>query len=232
MRTREQPLFSIITVTLNPGATLGRTVDSVKSQRCREFEHIIKDGGSIDGSLQRFAAAADDYRPNVIRQQDSGIYDAMNQGLSLARGKYVLFLNSGDRLYDENVLEIVAAQVSRDPAPVLVYGDYYDEPLRMVMRSPKRLGGFFLYRNTLCHQACFVERSAIEGLGGFDTSLRVLADYDLLLRIVRGLRAPCQYVRSPLASTLGGGFSAQRSNAEFALGEAVLLRRRYFTPAV
>lgn len=222
------PVFSVITVTLNPGGSLGRTVDSVRRQRCRAFEHIIKDGGSTDGSLDGMAGATEDYRPIVVREPDSGIYDAMNQGLRAARGTYVLFLNAGDRLYDDGVLGDVASAVSVDPAPSLVYGDYFDEPLQAVLKSPKRLSNFFLFRNTLCHQACFVRRSVMNALGGFDTSLTVVADYDALIRMRLGLGVSYLHLARPLVSTLGGGFSAQRANAERALREADVLRRRHF----
>lgn len=229
MGTPTRPLFSIVTVTLNPGSALGRTVESVEAQEFRDVEHIIKDGGSTDRSIERLASAANGYRRLVHSQPDAGIYDAMNQGLKLARGRFVLFLNAGDRLFDPSTLKLVAAQVCRGSVAPLIYGDYYFDPLEMVVTSPKKLSAFFLYRNTLCHQACFVERETLESLRGFDTSLRVVADYDVLLRMRRRLRVPYLYLRTPLASILGGGFSAQRSNAEIALKEAERLRRKYFT---
>lgn len=222
------PLFSVITVTLNPGAQLGHTVRSVAAQRFRNFEHLIKDAGSTDGSVQQYARSIAGYEPIVIRQADEGIYDGMNQALAHARGKYVLFLNAGDTLYNENVLGQVAVVADSEPDVHLIYGDYFAGWLRCVVRSPKRLTRFALYRNTLCHQSCFVRRDQLSASGGFDTCLRVLADYDLLLRMMLSADASCHYIDEPLSWCLGGGFSAMPINAAIGRREAKLLRHRHF----
>lgn len=154
----------------------------------------------------------------------------MNQALDHARGKYVLFLNAGDLLYDGDVLEQVAQVVRREPDLGLVYGDYYSVPLQMVVKSPKRLSRFSLYRTMLCHQACFAMREQIDKLGRFDTSLRVEADYDVLLRLVLGAGVSYRYLEKTFASCMGGGFTAQLDNAQIGAREAELLRRRHFRP--
>jgi len=224
------PLFSIITVTFNPGEGLARTVDSLSAQRCRDFEQIIKDAGSTDGSVQQLARQAKDYTPIVICQPDNGIFDAMNQALDHASGKYVLFLNAGDLLFDGGVLEQVAKVVTQEVDLGLVYGDYFSGPLQLVVKSPKRLSGFFLYRTTLCHQSCFAAREQIEKLGRFDTTYPVVADYDLLLRMVLGASVPYQYLPKTLCWYLGGGSSTQPVNAWRGGREAQTFRRRYFRP--
>ena len=224
------PLFSLITVTLNPGEGLGRTIESVKAQRCRDFEHLVKDAGSSDGSVERYARAAQDYCPIIIHKPDGGIYDAMNQALDYANGKYVLFLNAGDLLYDGEVLERVAGVVRQNPALGLVYGDYFAAPLQVVVKSPRRLSSFFIYRTMLCHQAWFAAHEEIDKLGRFDTALRVVADYDLLLRLVLDAGVSSQYVEKTIASYLDGGFSTQPHNRQSALEERKLLLRRHFRP--
>jgi glycosyltransferase involved in cell wall biosynthesis len=225
---KNRPLFSLITVTYNPGEGLRRTVESVKAQRYRDFEHVIKDGGSTDGSLEAYAQDAPGYAPLIARQADGGIYDAMNQALSHATGRFVLFLNAGDSLFDAQVLESVAAVLRLRPDLGLVYGDYFSETLRQGVKSPSRLTRFALFRNTLCHQSCFAQRECIERLGGFDTSLRVLADYDLLLRMLFLDRVPFAYLGKPLASCMGGGFSARLENVRLGSLEARIVRDRYF----
>ncbi|MEI6513898.1 MAG: glycosyltransferase family 2 protein [bacterium] len=226
-----QPLFSIITVTLNPGGGLGRTVDSVKAQIFRDFEHIVKDAGSTDGSVAQYARSGNDYDPIVIIRTDRGIYDAMNQALDYASGKYVLFLNAGDLLYDGEVLEQVAQVVKNEPALGLVYGDYFAETLQLIVKSPKRLSGFFLYRTMLCHQACFFMREEVDKIGRFDNSLRVVADYDLLLRLVLGSGLSFKYLGKSFTSYMGGGFSIYPDNARIGAREVNLLRQRHFRPS-
>jgi len=222
------PLFSIITVTLNPGDALGRTVDSVKSQKCRDFEHIIKDAGSTDGSLEQYARTANDYQPIIIFEPDRGIFDAMNQAMDHAHGKYVMFLNAGDILYSEDILQQVSSVVSQHSDLGLVYGDYFDAQLQLVIKSPKRLTSFYLYRTMLCHQACFVSHDIIEKLGRFDTSFPVAADYDLLLRVVRGEGVSYRYLEKTIASYMGGGSSSRPANAAAGAREARRLRKQHF----
>ena len=93
-----QSSFSIVVVCLNPGEKLAATINSILAQQYGNYEIIIKDGGSKDGSIEKLPA---DSRIRLFSEKDSGIYDAMNQALSRINGQYVLFLNCGDLFYDE-----------------------------------------------------------------------------------------------------------------------------------
>ena len=111
--------FSIVTVALNPGDKLQKTLDSVFCQTCTDYEIILKDGGSTDGSMDKWRNAEQkaDNEPGTGRVRffdvpDKGIYDAMNQAVQQAEGDFVLFLNCGDMLADRNVLERVAEILS------------------------------------------------------------------------------------------------------------------------
>lgn len=105
--------FSIITVALNPGKKLQETLDSIFCQTCTYYEVIVKDGGSTDGSTDRWK-----HDPHVrfFEEPDRGIYDAMNQAVRYAKGEFVLFLNCGDVLADKTVLERVAAIIDGESA--------------------------------------------------------------------------------------------------------------------
>ena len=100
--------FSLLTVCLNPGEKLRGTLESALMQTYGDFEVLIKDGGSTDGSLEGVSDLLADPRVRVITRKDTGIYDAMNQAVEEVAGKYVFFLNCGDKLYDETVLGKVA----------------------------------------------------------------------------------------------------------------------------
>lgn len=223
------PLFSIITVTLNAGDALGVTVDSIKKQTYRDFEHIVKDAGSRDGSVQRYVKAEDAYTPVVIRQPDRGIYDAMNQALQHATGTYVLFLNAGDTLHHPEVLAEVARAAEAAPEAGLVYGDYVADRLNMVVRNPRALSDFHLFRGPLCHQCCFARRDLLSASGAFDTSLKVLADYDALLRLVLDARCTYRHCGTIVASYMGEGFSERPDVAPQLRREVELIRGRHFT---
>lgn len=225
--TMPSPLISIVTVTFNPGEDLFRTIQSVRSQTFRDFEHIIKDAGSRDGSVARYAVSSDNYRPVVLVQADTGIYDAMNQGLLHATGRYVLFLNAGDGFCNAQVLKMIADAAAEFPQASLLYGDYIADTIDTLVRSPAKLSPFTLYRNTLCHQTCLLARDRIAGAGGFDASMRMLADYDLLLRVVLH-GGGSHYLRCPLARYKGGGFSANPANLTIKRQEMAMVRRRHF----
>ena len=99
--------YSILVVCLNAGQRLLDTIDSIISQKYQNYEIIIKDGESQDGSVELVKSRYTEYlsRIQIYSQRDSGIYDAMNQACTYAKGDYYLFLNTGDSFYDEFVLE-------------------------------------------------------------------------------------------------------------------------------
>lgn len=113
--------FSIIVVCLNPGEKLNQTMESILSQTCQDFEVIVKDGGSRDGSVEKLSKSFGNLESRHIRlyvEKDSGIYDAMNQAVSHAEGEFLIFMNCGDVFFDEEVLEkieqYIEAEVQQD----------------------------------------------------------------------------------------------------------------------
>ena len=106
-------MISIITINYNNLSGLIKTVNSVKSQISKSYEHIIIDGGSIDGSFD-YILANKSLFSNWVSERDSGIYDAMNKGILFSKGTHVLFLNSGDTLYDDNILSSIDFELYSD----------------------------------------------------------------------------------------------------------------------
>ena len=106
------PLISVITCTYNAAATLERTLRSVARQTYPRVEHLLVDGCSTDGTfarIQRYVERGMPYSVRVVREPDAGLYDAMNKGIRQASGDYIVFLNAGDALHDEDSLSRVAA---------------------------------------------------------------------------------------------------------------------------
>ena len=193
--------FSIVVVCLNPGEKLLKTVQSVLNQKYGNYEIVVKDGGSTDGSLEQLPA---DSRIRVYTRPDSGIYDAMNQAMSYVTGQFVQFLNCGDLLHDDMVLERLAA----------------------VIYSAPEVNDFTCYRNVPCHQVCFYD-VRLFAERGYDVKYRVRADYEHFLYCIYDRKAEAVYVEMIVADYEGGGFSETRENRRISEKEHAEITKRY-----
>jgi glycosyltransferase involved in cell wall biosynthesis len=176
-------MFSIIVPTLNAVTTLRVCLDSIARQTCRDFELVVVDGGSTDGTPD----IANSFAPNLgARLQihcgtDQGAYDAMNRGVGLATGTWLLFLGGDDELYEADTLARVAAFIGEHEPSDLIYGD-------VIPRSASfRYGGAFdldrlLFKGNICHQSIFYRRDLFESIGPYNLRYRVLADWDFNIR--------------------------------------------------
>lgn len=206
--------FSIVVVCLNPGEKLNQTLDSILSQTCADYEIVVKDGGSGDGSVEGMRA---DGRIRLYREKDGGIYEAMNQAVSHAEGDFVLFLNCGDSFPDERVLERTSAYIDEkagqgeDLSRLVLYGDTLGEKNEVVIASPPRIDGFACYRNIPCHQTCFYSRQLCLDKP-YDPTFRIRADYDHFLWCYYRAGAEFVHMDFAAASYEGGGYSESREN--------------------
>ena len=143
--------FSIITINYNEGAGLKRTIDSVLSQTCRDYEYIVIDGGSTDNSIEAIRQNAEGIA-YWTSEKDRGIYHAMNKGIKAAKGDYCIFMNSGDTFYDTEALaHVVTAGQWAD----VVCGDIcFGED--NICPNPERVTMKTFYKHTLYHQASFI----------------------------------------------------------------------------
>ena len=165
-------LFSIVTVTYNCASSIQKTIESVICQTNTSYEYIIIDGNSDDDTLTKTT----EYKQHIttlISEPDSGIYDAMNKGTTLANGEWILFLNSGDILSDENVLSNVAAYLTKSTSDI-VYGNIYveKENIRILKVASEPCNKHRMY---FCHQSAFVRTEIMKKIG-FDSSLKMSAD--------------------------------------------------------
>lgn len=180
--------FSILTVVRNRAATIGDALDSLAGQTYHAFEHVVQDGGSTDGTAELLRRrAAEDPRIQLVSAADGGIYDALNRALARASGDVVGLLHSDDFFAHPRVLEHVAERFQATGAQA-IYGnlDYVaeDDKSRVVRHwsaghfTPAKLRQGWMPP----HPALFLRREVIERCGGYDTSFRIAADYDSILR--------------------------------------------------
>jgi glycosyltransferase involved in cell wall biosynthesis len=172
--------ISIITINFNNQDGLKRTIDSVVSQSFNDFEWIIIDGGSTDGSRELIEQNASRFA-YWVSEPDSGIYNAMNKGIKKAKGEYLLFLNSGDYLYGERSLkQVVMAGLDAD----VVYGYIMvdKEGTKEIYKYQREITlATFIYE-TINHSGCaFIRRSLFDRYGLYDESLRIVSDWKFFL---------------------------------------------------
>ena len=153
--------FSIITINYNNREGLRKTIESVVGQTCRDFEYIVIDGGSTDGSRE----VIDEYADRIdywVSEPDKGIYNAMNKGIKVAHGNYLNFMNSGDCFYNESVLNDVLPHLNADIVTgKSVNEDFSARPFH-VTGKPTMIQ---FYSNTVDHQASFIARRLFMGSG-------------------------------------------------------------------
>lgn len=195
--------FSIIVVCLNAGEELHKTVQSILDQSYGDFEIIIKDGLSKDGSIQSLKR---DSRIKVSACKDSGIYDAMNQAYVQASGEYIYFLNCGDYFYERDTLLKVSRYMKEHPGRNIYYGDIYERLRESHVASNPHLNAFACYRNVPCHQACFYQRELLRN-HPFQTGYKVRADYEQFLWCFFKAHASTFYMKDTICSYQGGGYS-------------------------
>ncbi len=168
----QHPLFTIVTVSFNCVSLIEQTMDSVIRQSFKDWEYIVIDGGSTDGTANLIRSNASSLS-FWCSEPDGGIYEGMNKGIARAHGKWILFLNAGDTLADERTLEQVAPYAQENAADVL-YGDILisrnGKPFLKVAEEPRNK-----HRMYFCHQAAFTRTSLLRAQP-FDTRFRFSAD--------------------------------------------------------
>ncbi|MFS2188735.1 glycosyltransferase family 2 protein [Mucilaginibacter sp. Mucisp84] len=203
------PRLSVITIVYNNVRDIERTIQSVINQTYSNIEYVIVDGLSNDGTLQ----VIDKYKSQItkfISEKDEGIYDAMNKGLALATGDYVIFMNSGDEFYDN---ETVAAVFAAADGADIYYGEtemIADDGSSLGQRRHKAPAKFtwrgFKYGMSISHQAIYIRRSLAEP---YDPRYQLSSDIDWIIRAAKKAKKIVN-VNRYVAKYLVGGMSKKR----------------------
>jgi len=173
--------LSIITVNLNNRDGLQRTIDSVVSQTFKDFEWIVIDGGSTDGSKELIEQYSS-YLSFWVSEPDKGIYNAMNKGVSYANGEYLQFLNSGDIFDNEFVLETVFCQLHTSD---IIYGDIKIVKNKVLVEDrhyPDSLSFKYLYNYSLGHNSSFIKHSCLMDYP-YNENYRIVSDWEFFIKM-------------------------------------------------
>lgn len=232
----KKPLISIITCTYNSEKYLRECLDSIISQNFDDYEHLIIDGYSSDKTNQLIKSyQSKNNKVKLFQTKPKGIADAMNQGIAHAKGEYLYFLHSDDKLADANVLTNISEGIKEKDYPDWVYGQVRVIDSRGVKQGVFPRQSIFhtsnplllKYINYIPHQATFVRRAVFDKYGQFDQSLKTVMDYDLWLRIARSTR--WYYLPIVVAEYRIHSFaqSSSRANLSSSLSELKHMRSRY-----
>lgn len=221
-------LLSIITINYNKGEGLIKTVNSVLNQSFSDFEYIVIDGNSDDGSVE-FLESIDAKCFRYISEPDFGIYNAMNKGIEMATGKYLLFLNSGDFLENKNVLDNASTYLNKDfsiMAGTIVFEGDKGKRLR---EHPENLTFSYLVGNAISHPSTFIKRNLFIKYGNYDESLKIVADWAFFLKVL-GLNNE-SYFKIPKTISVFDttGVSSEEENLNNVYKERESVLASYFT---
>ena len=192
--------LSIITINRNNAAGLEKTMRSVATQTFKDFEYIVVDGASTDGSVEVIKKLEPEFAHlRWVSEPDSGIYNAMNKGMRMASGEYFQILNSADCLASEDVVERMLSALENTGYPSILYGNMikcFPDGKKLLDRSfaGHDITMLGMYKGTLNHDPAYIRRDLFEKYGYYDENLKIVSDWKWYLQaLIMGEEKP-QYV--------------------------------------
>jgi len=199
--------ISLITISYNSENSISKTFSSVKSQSFNQFEYLLIDGGSKDGTLT--IAKKQNHISKIVSEPDKGIYDALNKGIKNSTGEIIGFLNSDDTFYDENSLQHIFDAF--DDKTDCVFGDltYTDksEKVKRVWKGSAFKKGAFEKGWMPAHPTFYCRKSVYKKLGLYDDSFKIAGDFELMLRFLEKHNIRSKYIPRTLVNMKVGGAS-------------------------
>lgn len=219
--------ISIITVNYNNRKGLEKTIQSILSQTQRDYEFIIIDGGSTDGSKELIESYSEklDY---WVSEPDAGIYNAMNKGIKVAKGDFLIFMNSGDSFYEDTVLEKV------NPLLVDEFDIYYGDNYKVKPNSkrkktyPEKLSFSFFYTNCINHQATFIRKQLFFDYFMYNEKFKIVSDWEFFIYVICVENRPYKYLKMTINNYDFTGISSVKENRIIAKLEKEVVLNNYF----
>ena len=217
--------ITIITINYNNLEGLKRTVESIVNQTWQEFEYIVIDGGSTDGSSE-FIASQSKSIDYWVSEPDKGIYNAMNKGIEKSTGEYLLFLNSGDELYDLEVLNKNNTVIHTED---FVYFDIFlfFETETKIHEYPQSLNFESFLIGSLGHPTTFVKRDLFARIGSYDESLKIVSDWKFFMIAILKYGCTSRKVSVVLSKFYMNGISS--NNEDVVRLERQKVLKKYFS---
>ncbi|WP_052657388.1 glycosyltransferase family 2 protein [Thalassospira sp. HJ] len=222
------PLISIVTVVYNDVSGLERTILSVINQSSKNYEFIVVDGNSNDGTvdiIKNYAAHID----VIISEPDDGLYDAMNKGIKLSNGKWIYFLNSNDYLLKDTTLSEIENLLDDDFDVVHFNCEVTNNRGEFVhvRKFPRSVHEISTWP-CIQHQSVFTKKSTIMDFIGFNTKYKILADYDLFVRFYKEGKKFIFHKGIYISNYNSQGKSAQKKNIDICRDELRFIQLTHF----
>ena len=220
-------LISIITINYNNHLGLECTVESVQNQTYTNFEHIIIDGGSADGSKE-YLESQNDKINYWISEPDNGIYNAMNKGIKVAKGEYLFFLNSGDDFVNSKALQSIAQSLSGEDIIYFNINQVSNFRKVKVKQVPSELSFSYLYHDLPPHQSTFIKKKLFNDYGNYDESLKIVADWKFLILALLKYNATYKHVDKVFTNFYLGGVSSNSESFKLMQAEREIVLNKEF----
>jgi glycosyltransferase involved in cell wall biosynthesis len=202
-RNANLPFFTILTASLNSGASIRQNIESIKNQTFQDFEHIVIDGGSDDGTLDILSDVTESYNIYWLSEPDKGIAEALNKGLAKAEGQYFIVIQADDCFLKSNTLEKVYSILNSEQIDICSFPVIFQHPIKgRVLRKPVTRLWWNHFKFILPHQGCFVHRRVFKQIGGFREEFKINMDYDFFYRALQE-KYIIKFEKFPIA-TMGG----------------------------
>jgi len=221
---KKYPFITILTASMNNRSSIRQTIESIRSQTFQNLEHIIVDGGSEDKTVEIIKEYVNRYNLQWLSEPDNGIADALNKGLSLSQGRYIIVIQADDKLLNPEILENVYPMLEKedidiDSFPVIM--DHHEKG--KILRKPIKHLWWNHFKFIFPHQGCFVHRRVFDKIGGFRKEFKIAMDYDFFFRALAS-RPSIQFGEFPVALMGGSGIGSNLKFIDKRLSEEKLVQ--------
>ena len=219
--------LSIITINYNDKKGLKKTLESVVNQEFKNFEFIVIDGCSTDGSTELIL----DYKDKIsywVSEKDNGVFHAMNKGIHHSTGDFVIFMTSGDTFYSETTLSEIVPELNSEFD--IYYGDNYKESAssKRLKTYPEKLNFSFFYTSSLNHQSTFIRKSLFEDHFYYNEEYKIASDWEFFTYVICHKNVNYKYLKKTISVYDFNGISSKPEFSEVFQKEKLQSIQKYF----